>query len=551
MFPVLSPQQLTLVRRFGADAAERFDGGERLFSIGQRDVPSWFVLDGELEVVGQGGLSHRELLVSHGPGQFSGEIEQLAGRPSMVEGRASASGCVALRVDAAGLRALIIGSAELGETIMRALILRRAALIDAGGTGTVLIGTPDAPAMMRLRGFLVRNTYPHTVLDASADAEGRALVEELGVPTSELPLMVCPSGVVLRNPSDVDAAAALGMTPALRPDTLCDVAIVGAGPAGLAAAVYAASEGLRVIVLDERAAGGQAGASARIENYFGFPTGISGAALAARAYTQAIKFGVEIAVPLKVVRLTSASDNADRVLTLHLGSGNFVCTRSVIVASGARYRRPDILNLAQFEGAGVSYWASALEAKLCEGDNVALVGAGNSAGQAIAFLSPRVRRLHLIARRNSLAGTMSTYLIDRIAAMPNVELHWDNEISALEGDSTDGLRAAIIRHRSSGTQKRLAVRHVFVFIGADPNAEWLDAEADQSGFLLTGADLRHPDTGTSRLALETSIPGVFAIGDVRAGSTKRLAAAVGEGAAVVNQVHAFLQKLVKSGTMHD
>lgn len=548
MFPVLSPEQLTFVRRFSPGVPASFSPGEKLFAIGETGVPAWFIIEGALEIIGQGGLSHREVLVEHGPGQFSGEIEQLAGRPSMIEGQASASGCVALPVDAAGLRALIVGSAELGETIMRALILRRAALIDAGGTGTVLIGTPDGPAMMQLRGFLVRNTYPHTVLDADIDAEGRAVIEQLGVRDAELPLMVSPSGTVLRNPSQTQVATALGITPQLRPDAFYDVAIVGAGPAGLAAAVYAASEGLSVIVLDERAPGGQAGASARIENYFGFPTGISGAALAARAYTQAIKFGVEIAIPLQVVRLSGA-DGADGLLSLHLSSGETVRSRTVVVASGARYRRPEISNLADFEGRGVSYWASALEAKLCEGEDIALVGAGNSAGQAVAFLSPRVSRLHLVVRRNSLAGTMSKYLIDRIAAMANVELHVDSEIFALDGHHMSGLSGAIFRHRASGTMTQQPLRHVFVFIGADPNAQWLkgSAKTDTNGFLLTGADLGESEARRVRLSLETSIAGVFAIGDVRAGSTKRLAAAVGEGAAVISQIHAFLQRRASIG----
>lgn len=545
MFPVLSSDQLTFVRRFGSGDERRFAPGDEVFSVGQTGVPAWFILDGSLEAIGHEGLSHRQLLVSHGRGQFSGEIEQLAGRPAMIEGRAGAAGCVALPLDAPHLRALIVGSAELGEMIMRALILRRAALIDAGGAGTVVIGVPQSAETMRLRGFLTRNSHPHTVIDAAADDEGRALVAQLGVLPSELPLMVCPSGAMLKNPTEAEAGTCLGITPVLPAAAVYDVAIVGAGPAGLATAVYAASEGLSVIVLDERAAGGQAAASSRIENYFGFPTGISGAALAARAYTQAIKFGVEIAVPLRAVRLSSSGpESAERLLNLHLDNGNIVRTRTVVVASGARYRRPDIPNLKDFEGNGVSYWASALEAKLCEGEEVALVGAGNSAGQAVAFLSPRVKRLHLVVRRNGLAGTMSKYLIDRIAAMPNVELHGDSEISALEGDRVAGLSAAILRQRTSGALSRQVLRHLFVFIGADPNTQWLngDAKTDPGGFLLAGNDLGETASGRPPLGLETSIAGVFAIGDVRAGSSKRLAAAVGEGAAVVNQLHAYLHK---------
>jgi thioredoxin reductase (NADPH) len=338
---------------------------------------------------------------------------------------------------------------------------------------------------------------------------------------------VCPNGTLLRRPSDVEVAMCLGMTPTLDPDTLYDVAIVGAGPAGLAAAVYAASEGLSVIVLDERAMGGQAGASARIENYLGFPTGISGQALAGRAFNQALKFGAEIAVPMQVDRLDCSGDQ----LVLELAGDRRLKTKAIVVASGARYRRPAIPNLAAFEGNGISYWASPIEARFCAGEEVALVGGGNSAGQAVVFLAPQVKRLHLIVRRD-LSQTMSQYLIDRIAALPNVEIHVGSEIAGLEGDST-GLTAAIFRERADGSTHRCDLRHLFLFIGADPNAAWLEGcvDTDEKGFIVTG---------NGALPLETSLSGVFAIGDVRAGSTKRVAAAVGEGAAVVAQIHAMI-----------
>ncbi len=471
-------------------------------------------------------------------------MSQLAGRPSLAGGKAGAEGCTALPFDAAHLRALMVGSADVGEVIMRALILRRVGLIEEGGAGSVLVGVPDSPDLVRLQGFLTRSGYPNLVLDAAGDGEGHAMVERLGVLPHELPLMVCPDGTILKRPSDAEAAACLGMLPALDPDTLYDVAIVGAGPAGLAAAVYAASEGLSVIVLDERAFGGQAGASARIENYLGFPTGISGQALAGRAFSQALKFGAEIAIPLTADRLDCSLPDSQPgdPLTLLLRDDQRIRARTIIVASGARYRRPGIDNLAQFEGAGVSYWASPIEAKLCEGEEVALVGGGNSAGQAVAYLAPRVKRLHLVVRRD-LGETMSRYLIDRIAALPNVELHIGSEVVGLEGGETGGLEAAVFRGKDGAT-KRCALRHLFLFIGADPNTGWLQGcvDTDDKQFILTGLDFKGDAQvcGRTALPLETSRPGVFAIGAVRPGSTKRVAAAVGEGAAVVAQIHGAL-----------
>ncbi len=421
----------------------------------------------------------------------------------------------------------MVGSADVGEIVMRALILRRVALIGQGGAGTILIGTPGSRDVVRLQGFLARSGFPNLVLDANRDEEGRALVERAGVAPDDLPLVVCPSGDILKRPSDRQVAACLGMTPAIDPDMLYDVAVVGAGPAGLAAAVYAASEGLKVIVLDARAMGGQAGASARIENYLGFPTGISGHALAARAFNQALKFGAEISVPVEVKELDCAKGGTALTLT----GDQRLRARSVVIASGARYRKPDVPNLSLFEGAGISYWASPIEARLCAGEEIALVGGGNSAGQAIVFLAPHVKRLHLVVRRD-LAETMSQYLIERIAALPNIEIHVGFDIDDLEGDAAEGLSAVSFRDRR-GTSLRLALRHLFLFIGADPNADWARdcVETDAKGFVVTGR-------GT--LPLATSVPRVFAIGDVRAGSTKRVAAAVGEGAAVVAQIHTML-----------
>ncbi len=544
LFPVLGAGQIETAKRFASGPARDFAAGEYVFRAGERQVPAWLVLKGSMDVVRRDGLNREAPIVSHGAGQFSGEVSQLAGRESLVSGRAGVEGCTALPFDAAHVRALMIGSAELGEIWMRAFILRRVGLIEAGA-GSVLVGNQGAPDLVRLEGFLSRNGYPYTVLDAASDPDGRAVVERFGVLPGELPLMVCPNGEVLKRPSDTEAGLCLGITPVLDTEKVYDVAIVGAGPAGLAAAVYAASEGLSVLVLDQRAFGGQAGASARIENYLGFPSGISGMALAGRAFNQALKFGAEIAIPLEVARLDCGEPGRPvDPLRLELTSGGSVRARTVVVASGARYRRPAIANLAAFEGRGISYWASPVEAKLCEGEEVALVGGGNSAGQAVAFLAPKVKRLHLVVRGPGLEASMSRYLIERIAALPNVVLHTGTEVFALEGDEVTGLTAAVFRERATGATRTCPMRHLFLFIGADPNASWLDRclAVDNKGFVLTGAKCASGADAASRpfLPLETCRRGVFAIGDVRAGSTKRVAAAVGEGAAVVAQIHSLL-----------
>ena len=546
LFPVLDAVQIDTAKRFASGPSREFAPGEMVYDVAERHVPVWLVLKGSIDVVRRDGLNHEAAITSLGPGQFSGEVSQLAGAATLASGRAGPEGCTALPFDGAHVRALMVGSAEVGEIMMRAFILRRVGLIEEGGVGSVLVGTPGTPELVRLEGFLGRNGYPYTVLDASDDAEGRAIVERSGVLPEELPLMVCPNGTVLKRPTDAEAGIILGITPVLDPNTIFDVAVVGAGPAGLAAAVYGASEGLSVLVLDQRAFGGQAGASARIENYLGFPTGISGMALAGRAFNQALKFGAEIAIPLEVARLDCGTPDqkGGEPMRLELTNSSAVRARTVVVATGARYRRPPIPNLSTFEGRGISYWASPVEAKLCEGEEVALVGGGNSAGQAVVFLAPKVRRLHLVVRGSGLEASMSRYLIDRIAALPNVELHTGTEVVALEGDEVTGLTAAVFRDRATGATHTCPLRHLFLFIGADPNTSWLNrcVTLDNKGFVVTGATStggasnNHPPV----LPLETSRPGVFAIGDVRAGSTKRVASAVGEGAAVVAQIHSVM-----------
>ncbi len=540
MFPVLTPHQIETAKRFSSGEPKRFAPGEYVYEVGDHAAPAWLVLEGSMDVFRHEGLSHEAPITTHGVGQLSGEVNQLSGRPTLAGARAGSSGCTAIAFDAAHLRALVIGSADVGETIMRAFILRRVGLIDAG-SGSVLIGTVGNAALSRLQGFLARSAFPYIVLDATAEGEGRALIERLGILASELPLMVCPNGAVLKSPTDAEAAACLGMTPHLTPGKLYDLAVVGAGPAGLATAVYAASEGLDVIVIDERSVGGQAGASSRIENYLGFPTGISGQALAGRAHTQALKFGAEMVLPVEVNSLVPPKEEG-APLRLDLVGGKTVEARSVVVASGARYRRPDVANIATFEGKGISYWASPIEAKLCAGEDVALVGGGNSAGQAIVFLAPQVRKLNLVIRR-ALEQTMSQYLIDRIKALPNVEFHMNCEVEAIDGDATIGLSSATVRNRLSGSELQLPLHHLFLFIGADPNTGWISdrVQLDAKGFIVTGQSFdTRCSVARNPLPLETSLPNVFAIGDVRAGSTKRVAAAVGEGAAVVSQIHQAL-----------
>jgi thioredoxin reductase (NADPH) len=526
-FPVLDHIQIDAARRFASGPERHFAPGETVYAIGASDVAAWLVLNGAMEVFRRDGLKGEVPIVTHHAGQFSGEVNQLAGRPSIAGGRAGPHGCTALPFDPAHLRALMVGSADVGEVVMRALILRRVGLIAEGGAGTILIGVPGSADVVRLQGFLTRSGYPNLFLDVNADDEGRALIERTGVLPDQLPLVVCPTGPILRHPSNAELAACLGITPTLDPAKVYDVAVVGAGPSGLATAVYAASEGLSVIALDAQAMGGQAGASARIENYLGFPTGISGQALAGRAFNQALKFGAEVAIPVGVDRLDCTSGQ----LALALNNGNRLLARTVVIASGARYRRPDVPNLATFEGAGISYWASPIEARLCKGEEIVLVGGGNSAGQAVVFLASSVKCVHLVVRR-PLVQTMSQYLVDRIAALRNVEVHVGSEVVGLEGDQVSGLSGATFRNRDTGELVHRPVRHLFLFIGADPNSGWVKdcVDTDTHGFVITGQN---------GFSLETSVPGVFAIGDVRAGSTKRVAAAVGEGAAVVGQIHAL------------
>jgi thioredoxin reductase (NADPH) len=459
MFPVLEPQEIERVRRFGK--VRSYGAGEALAKVGEKGHGLAIILTGRVDITQHDESGRREPIVTYGAGAFMGELAQLAGRPALVDAYAQAP-VEALIIPPDQLRALLIAEAELGERIMRALILRRVGLIERGAGGPVIVGRAESGDVLRLQGFLRRNGHPHQRLNPETDPEAKALIERFQVDPGQLPIVLCPGGQLLRNPSETELARCIGLVGPIDPERLYDVAIVGAGPAGLAAAVYAASEGLAVLVLDCRAFGGQAGASARIENYLGFPTGIAGMALMARAHTQAQKFGVEMAIPDEAIGLEVLGDPNGHRFLLKLSDSERVSARSVVIASGARYRRLTVENLQAFEGASVHYWASPLEAKLCAAQELALVGGGNSAGQAAVYLASQASKVWLLVRGPDLSAGMSRYLVDRT------------------------------------------------------------------------------DTTENRWPLETSQPGIFAIGDVRSGSVKRVAAAVGEGAQVVATLHATL-----------
>ncbi|WP_165186175.1 FAD-dependent oxidoreductase [Caulobacter soli] len=538
MFPSLKPEEIDRIRRFGDIAHAK--AGAVLAKAGEVSPGVMIVLEGTARVTRRDAMDETHVIVEHGPGGFIGELAQLSGRPSLVDVHALTD-LEVLRIKPDRLRAVLIAEAELGERIMRALILRRVGLLETGAGGPVIIGRAADGVVIRLSGFLSRNGHPYRHLDPDQVDCAKVLIERFSVDEAELPIVLCPGGQLLRHPSNAELARCIGMVGDLDPSRVYDVAVVGAGPAGLATAVYAASEGLSVLVLDTRAFGGQAGASARIENYLGFPTGVSGMALMARAYNQAQKFGANLAIPDEVASLDCEGDDGLSGYHLKLVSGETTQAKTVVIASGARYRRLEVSNLDEFEGSSVHYWASPLEAKLCAGQEVALVGAGNSAGQAAVYLASQVKKVWLVIRGKSLHASMSRYLIDRIESLPNIEVVVRNEIFELEGENGQ-LRA--IRHRDldTGEEDRCEISHLFLFIGAAPNTAWLSqcrVELDNHGFVRTGQDLApgHPP-------LQTSRHGVFAIGDARAGSVKRVAAAVGEGAQVVAAIHAFLAEPV-------
>src|SRR5258707_10302885 len=496
--PTLTPAQIQFARRFASGPARYFAPDEKLLDVGDRNMAVWLVIEGSIVASRRDGLGRERIFATGGPGQFSGEVSDLAGHASLAMVCAGPDGYTAYPFAPPHLRALLISSADIGELMMRAFILRRAALLEGDSVGSVILGEAGSPATIRLRGLLTRNSYPHSLIDAGG-TEGKALAERLGVQAADLPILICPNGTVLRRPSDAEAGVGLGIVPDIKPGTTYDVIVVGAGPAGLAVAVYAASEGLSVLVVDSRCVGGQAGASSRIENYLGFPTGISGQALTARAFIQAQKFGAQFAVPVSVAELDCSRPPMHRV---ELDNGISVYGRTVVIASGARYRRPEIENLDRFEGTSVSYWATPIEATLCEGRDIVLVGAGNSAGQAAVFLARSARRVHLVVRSSGLDASMSRYLIDRGAATPNIELRVHTAVTGLSGTADGTVDSVGMTSRKSGDNWKVDAQHMLLFIGADPNTQWLDRRiaVDNKGFVTTGY--------ASQLPLETSRPAV-------------------------------------------
>jgi thioredoxin reductase (NADPH) len=541
----LGEADIARLARFGE--RRTFRNGERLFEIGKPSAGMYVILSGGVAAFRRDHLG-RQLLVAHrGTGHILAELGHLWGHRAPFEGVAEGE-VEALLVSPEGLRTLMVTDVDLGTRILEVLMLRRKALASLGLTGPVLVAPASHPRLHRLQEYLLRSQYPHSVLDPETNPDAVALIERHAAGPDDLPLVLCPDGTVLKNPGDIALGRYLDVLPNSVRRRGYDVAVVGAGPAGLSTAVYAASEGLSVLVIDARGFGGQAGASARIENYFGFPIGLSGQDLTSLGFAQATKFGTEFAIPAQAVRLDCHSPGS---LRLALDDGREVSARTVVLASGARYRRPDLPGLAAFEGRGVSYWASPIEAHHCRGKDVVLVGGGNSAGQAAVFLSQHAARVLMLVRAKGLSESMSRYLVERIEAIPNIEIRARTELSGLEADENGDLRSARWKHRDGGDEQRHEVSQVFLFIGADPVTEWLrdcDVALDAKGFVRTGPDLSRDDLARSGrrtipASLETNVPGVFAVGDVRSGSVKRVGGAIGEGAAVVAQLHACLAEL--------
>ncbi len=562
-FPTLTEAQINRIRPVAK--SRNVEPGEILFEPGDTQVPFFVVLSGSLAIV-QPDLDGERAIVTHHPGQFTGEMAMISGTGCLVRGRV-AEGGEFLEVDTEGLRSLVAKDAELSEIFMRAFILRRLALIRQGRGNLVLLGSRHNANTLRLREFLSRNAHPYTFIDLDTDETSQAMLDRFQVKVSEIPVIICNSrGVVLRNPTTQKLADCLGFNSSIDNDQVRDVIIVGAGPSGLAAAVYAASEGLDALVIETESPGGQAGSSSKIENYLGFPTGVSGQELANRAISQAMKFGAKMMIGHEVVRL----DCGKRPYQVVLDNEDILSARAIIISTGAQYNKPQIANLKQFEGCGVYYGATYIESQLCEGQDVIVVGGANSAGQAAVYLSQTARKVHMLVRRDGLAGTMSRYLIQRITENPGIELHSNTEIVGLEGDSDGQLRRVRWLDKSTGQTSTNEVCHVFIMAGASPRTDWLQGcvAMDSKGFILTGRDLdavngttpaltsdvsqgTNADVGASAAwplhrvpqMLETSLPAVFAVGDVRSGNVKRVASAVGEGAIAVHMVHRALAEI--------
>jgi thioredoxin reductase (NADPH) len=539
MFPKVSADQLARMRPFGHERAAA--DGELLFDQGQADVPFFVVLSGSVEIA-HPLATGEEILTVHEPGEFTGEIDLLSDRRSIVRGRARGASLL-LAIARARLRALVQTDAELSELLLRAFILRRMGMVAHGQGDVVLVGSRHSAGTLRLQEFLTRNYHPFAYVDA--DAHVQELFDAFHIRVDDVPVIICRGERVLKNPTNPEVAECLGFNPVLDANVVRDLVVIGAGPSGLAAAVYAASEGLDVLVIESEAPGGQAGSSSKIENYLGFPTGISGGALAGRALTQAEKFGAEVVVAKTAVRLRCDR----RPYSIDLEDGGAVQARAVLIATGAAYRKPGIEGLARFEGNGVYYGATHVEATRCDGEEVAIVGGGNSAGQAAVFLAGRVRHVHIVVRGEGLADSMSRYLIRRIEETPNITLHTRTQLESLEGG--DHLERVVWRHDRTGERVQRDVRHLFLMTGAKPNTDWLSGcvVLDDKGFIKTGTDLSAAELSArgwplvrGPFLLETSLPAVFAAGDVRAANVKRVASAVGEGSICIQLVHRALSE---------
>jgi thioredoxin reductase (NADPH) len=540
IFPVLTSAQILRIAEHGNTRVTQ--RGEVLVEPGDSNVPLFLVVRGELQVVRPSGTSVTIVAV-YGPGQFTGEVNMLSGRPAIHQIRVTEPGEVIV-LERQQMLTLIKTDAEFSEILMRAFILRRVELVSAGMGNVVLIGSTHSTGTLRIKEFLMRNGHPYSYIDLESDPDVQTFMEDFHITVSEIPVVICPGQIVLRNPSNRQVADALSFNESINQTKLRDLIIVGAGPAGLSAAVYGAADGLDVLVIESISPGGQAGSSSRIENYFGFPTGISGQELADRGYNQAMKFGAQI-LTTKSTRLICEGN----MYAAELENGARISARAVVIASGAEYRRPQLENLSRFEGAGVYYGATYVEAQYCEGEEVIVVGGGNSAGQAAVFLAQKSKHVHMLVRSEGLADTMSSYLIRRIEESPSIVLQPSTEIVALEGDSH--LEVVQWRNNKSGHTEKHNIRHVFVMIGATPNTRWLDGcvALDAEGFIKTGADLTPEDLSAAHwplarppYLLETSLPRVFAVGDVRSGSIKRVASAVGEGSIAMSFVYNVLHE---------
>jgi len=541
LFPTLTPAQVERIAVHGRVRPIR--RGEVLVEAGDTVVPFFVVRAGQIEIV-LPSEGREELVAVHGPGQFTGEVQLLSGRRALVRARASEPGEV-IELDRERLLTLVQTDSELSELIMRAFILRRVELIAHGFGDVVLLGSNHCSGTLRVKEFLTRNSHPYSYVDLDHEANVQELLDRFHVGTADVPILICRGEQVLRNPTNQQIAECLGFNEAIDASQVHDLVVVGAGPSGLAAAVYGASEGLDVLVIEVSAPGGQAGSSSKIENYLGFPTGISGQALAARAYTQAQKFGAKVVIAKEARKLACKR----KPYAIEIDDGVTVPARSVVIATGAAYQRPPLDELARFEGAGVYYGATFMEAQLCRGEEVVVVGGGNAAGQAAVFLAQTAKRVHMLVRSGGLAASMSRYLIRRIEQNPAIVLRTHTELVALEGGGA--LERVRWHNRQDARTETQEIRHVFLMTGAVPNTRWLDrcVALDEKGFIKTGPDLSKADLDAAHWPLaraphllETSLPGVFAVGDVRAGNIKRVASAVGEGSIAVAFVHQVLHE---------